>query len=325
MAASDAPDLTKTSEKIPIVIICGPTASGKSSLAISIAQEFDAEIISADSRQIYRQLKLGTDRLDQDEWQGIPHYLMGEVDLGQRFTVFDFVQRAKEAIADIHERGKRIIVCGGTGFYIRALTQGIYELPDDDMKYREELLDMVSAHGVGYLHDKLKDVDPKAAAELHPHNFVRVIRALEIYHLTGLRRSEQARLPTTRNENLRFLQIILMPPRDALYRKIEKRVDQMVQEGLIEETRRIYESDLRKALLQAKIVGYDEVTAFLEGHMEQEEAVNLIKQNTRRYAKRQYTWFRAVKKARILEHFGNEARSECVKLIKPFWAASLIK
>jgi len=319
MAASGAPD-SNTPGTIPIVIISGPTCSGKSSLAIELAKLYDAEIISADSRQIFRQLKIGTDRLDEDEWQGIPHHLMGAVDLGQRFTVFDFVRETNRIAEEIHDRGKRVIICGGTGLYLRALTDGIYELPDEDMKYRNELLDLVATHGVDYLHKRLGEVDPEAAAELHPHNVVRVIRALELYQITGLTRKDQADLPTTRNERLLFLYLVLMPDRDELYRKIEDRVRAMVDNGLFEEVERLYSSEWQTALRESKVVGYDEVVRHFDGLLSRAEAISLIMQNTRRYAKRQYTWFRAEKKAEVLKYFGNRARPQSIKLIRPFWA-----
>ena len=320
MAGSGALD-NDPSGIIPIVIIGGPTCSGKSSLAIELAGLFNAEIISADSRQIYRQLKIGTDRMDEEEWQGIRHHLMGTVDLGQRFTVFDFVRDAEKIIDDLHARRKRIIVCGGTGLYLRALTEGIFELPDDDLKYRNELLDLVATHGVDRLHNKLREVDPEAAAELHPHNVVRVIRAIELFRITGLTRTEQAGLPTTRNERFRFLYIVLMPERSELYRRIDNRVKIMVNNGLFEETEKIYRSEQQAALRQSKVVGYDELVRYFDGTLSRSEAISLIMQNTRRYAKRQYTWFRAVKSAQTFGYFGNQARPECIKLIEPFWAA----
>jgi tRNA dimethylallyltransferase len=322
MAVSGEPDQRIPSVNIPIVIISGPTCSGKSSLALKLAQKHRAEIISADSRQIYKQLKIGTDRLDESEWQGIPHHLMGSVDLGQRFTVFDFVRQAGEIIEEVHRRKKSIIVCGGTGLYLRALTDGIYELPDEDMKYRNELLDLVAAHGADHLYHMLQKNDHEAAAGLHPHNLVKVIRALEINHLTGMTIKELSGLPTTKDERFQFLHVILMPDRTALYQRIEKRVLQMVEGGLFEEVEAIYQSDHQDALRRSKVVGYSEIILHFDGQLTRPEAVNLIMQNTRRYAKRQFTWFRAVKKAHILEFFGNEAAKECIKLIEPFWTGS---
>ena len=320
MGVSGAPDRESPVSGIPVVIICGPTCSGKSSLAINLARKFNAEIISADSRQIYHRLKIGTDRLDEDQWQGIRHHLMGMVDLNQRFTVFDFVQLAQDAILEIHNRGKRVIICGGTGLYLRALTDGIYELPEEDMDYRSELLDLAARYGIDYLHTMLTEVDPEAAAELHPHNTVRVIRALEINHLTGMRKDELNHLPTTRDSRFRFLQIALMPSREELYRRIEERVDQMTEQGLLKEVQAIFESPEGKDLQERKIIGYREIISFIRGELTWNEAVVAIKQNTRRYAKRQFTWFRALREAKIIEEFGNHAFENCIKLMEPFWA-----
>jgi len=318
MADSGGAEGSAGANKIRVVVIGGPTGSGKSSLAIELAQKYDAEIISADSRQIYRQLKIGTDRLDEEAQQGIRHHLMGDVDLDSRFTVFDFVERAGRIIEEIDGRGKRVIVCGGTGLYLRALIEGIYELPDEDLQYRSELLDRVAVHGVHHLHDILKGIDPEAAREIHPNNLVRVMRAIELYNITGLRSGQRSTLPTTRNEKLDFLQIILVPERGELYRKIEVRVDEMFARGLPEEVEGLYNSSWRNHLKDCKVVGYRELVAYLEGHIDLEEARNLIKQNTRRYAKRQYTWFRAVKEANFLKLFGNRAGAEDIKVLEDY-------
>jgi tRNA dimethylallyltransferase len=315
MAGSDE---VKGSDRIPVVLISGPTGSGKSSLAIEMASRFEAEIISADSRQIYRQMKIGTDRLDEKQQKGITHHLMGTVDLGQRFTVFDFVSQAHEIIERIVARGRRVIVCGGTGLYLRALVDGIYEIPDEDLSYRNDLLDMVAAHGHEYVYRMLTQIDPDAAAELHPHNLVRVIRALEMYHITGKRKNERAELPTTKNERLSFLYVILMPERSRLYRRIEQRVDEMIAEGLVDEVKGLAQSEFGEPLRQSKVVGYREVLSYLDGESSLDEAIALIKQNTRRYAKRQYTWFRAVKEAETIEAFGADAAAKCAQLIQSF-------
>lgn len=319
MAASGEADRRQPTAVIPVIVISGPTCSGKSSLAITMARQFGAEIISADSRQIFRQLKIGTDRLDEDEWQGVVHHLMGMVDLGERFTVFDFVRQAGETIESVSAGQRRVIVCGGTGLYIRALVDGIYEIPDEDMWYRHELLDLAAAHGAGYVYGMLMEIDPETAKDLHPHNLVRVIRALEIYHITGLKKSELTDLPTTKDDRFRFRQIILLPDRDALYQRIEERVDGMMARGLLEEVMRIRESSSRPALEKSKVVGYAELMSHLDGEISLDAAVNLIKQNTRRYAKRQYTWFRAVKRARVIRDFGEGADETCRGLIKTFW------
>lgn len=304
---------------VKIVVIAGPTASGKSSLAVKIAGTYDAEIISADSRQIYRQLKIGTDRLDESQWQGIPHHLMGSHDLDESFTAFDFVSEAERAIEAARGRGKRVIICGGTGLYMRALIDGIYELPDGDVSYRNELLDLAAARGPKFIHDMLAEVDPEEASQVHYNNMIRVIRALEIYHLTGKPKSSIKAITEPRNENYRFLQIILSPPRDELYNRIEQRVDEMFTEGLPDEVNTVLKSEYGSAMRQRKIVGYSELIDYLEDEITIDEARRLIKQNTRRYAKRQFTWFRRISDAIVVGQFGADAYEKAAGAVETFW------
>lgn len=304
---------------IRIAVIAGPTCSGKSSLAIRLAQKYDADIVSADSRQIYRQLKIGTDRLDPDEWEGVTHHLMGTVDLDERFTVFDFVRHTTDIIDKTYSAGRRIIVCGGTGLYIRALTEGIFEIPDEDMSYRNELLEIASTRGPKVLYDMLMQVDPASAKEIHPHNMIRVVRALEIYHITGRPKSELLSMPDTKDERFSFFRLLLMPPRQELYNKIEARVDDMITRGLFDEARAIYDSDYREALKACKVVGYAEIVRYFEGELTREEAIGLIKQNTRRFAKRQYTWFRAEKADMVADSFGSDAAEKAVAALDSWW------
>jgi tRNA dimethylallyltransferase len=307
------------SSAIPVVIICGPTCSGKSDLAITVAQKFDAEIISADSRQIYRQLKIGTARLEPGDWEGIPHYFLGNVDLGERFTAYDFACKASNIIEKVHERGKRIVICGGTGLYIRALVDGIVELPDDKPMFRNELLELAATQGPEYVHRMLAEVDPEEAARIHPHNMIRVIRALELYQLTGRRKSKLSEMTFPKCRRLTASYIILNPPREKLYQLIEERVDRMMAAGLEAEARQIYESPLREELRRCKIVGYNELIEYFEGRYSLAEAVNLIKQDTRRYAKRQYTWFHRFKTGNVFDSFGQEASEISLKVVKGYW------
>ena len=308
------------SEKIKIIVIFGPTCSGKSSLALSLAHQFDCEIISADSRQIYRQLKIGTDRLDENQWQGIAHHLMGSHDLDYRFTAFDFVDIAERAIREASARGRHVIICGGTGLYIRALVQGIYELPDGDVSYRNELLDLAASKGPKFIHDMLVKVDPEEAAQVHYNNMIRVIRALEIYNLTGRPKSKILKDTAPRNDDFVFLQINLNPPRDELYNLIDARVDKMFEDGLLQEAEAVWESTHREALKDRRIVGYSELIEYFEDRISLEEAKNLTKQNTRRYAKRQYTWLKGVKQAEVISGFGKDALAPCLKLAGSFWS-----
>jgi tRNA dimethylallyltransferase len=320
MAGLGEPDQVQTDQPIKIIVISGPTCSGKSSLAIEMAKRFNAEIISADSRQIYRQLKIGTDRLDRDEMQGVEHHLMGIIDLGQRFTAFDFVKRSEETILKADSENRRAIICGGTGLYIRALTDGIFEIADSQMSYRNELLDLASTRGPKHIYDMLAEIDPISADDIHPNNLIKIIRALEIYYITGVRKSELLAHTSPRNRRFRFRQIILSPDRELLYNRIDSRVNLMIENGLIDEAKKLYESSFGRALNDTKVVGYAELIRFFDGDLTRDEAISSIKQNTRRYAKRQFTWFRSVKSAKIIKCFGPEAVEPCAKLIESFLA-----
>jgi len=305
-----------------VIIISGPTASGKSFLAIELAKLFSGEIISADSRQIFRQLKIGTDRLDENEWQGIPHYFMGSHDLGERFTAFDFARGSERLIGEIHGKNNLPVVCGGTGLYIRALVDGIFEIPEDDMSYRQELLDIATRQGPKFIFDMLSKIDPEEASRIHPQNMIKVIRALEIHHITGIPKSELMRKGESPKNDYRYLHIILLPDREQVYKRIEARVDQMIELGLVDEARRVFGATFSEALRQSKIVGYSELIDHFEDRISLAEAIRLIKQNTRRYAKRQYTWFRAVKRAKKVPYFGREAVEMAQSLVREFLPAT---
>jgi len=309
MIASAEPD--NISAKIPVVIISGPTGSGKSPLAIALAHQIKGEVISADSRQIFRQLKIGTARLDETEWQGIPHHLTGMVDLDQRFTAFDFAQQAQAIAKHIDAQNKRAIVCGGTGLYLRAVVDGIFEIPDEDMTYRQELIDLAAREGSVSLHRMLTEVDPEEAAQTHPHNTIRVIRALEIFRLTGRPKSAWKELTDVAERPFRFLHLILMPDRMLLYQALDQRVNRMIALGLVDEARAVYESRYKEALCRCKVVGYAELIDHFEGRHTLEDAASLIMQNTRRFAKRQCTWFRPIKHAKVMPCFGTEALDIC--------------
>lgn len=301
-----------------VIVIGGPTACGKSSLAVSLALEFGAEIISADSRQIYRELEIGTARMTKEAMRGIPHYLSGIIELGRRYTVFDFVKDAQRLIEDISGRDKRVIVCGGTGLYLKALVDGIFEIPDDDFSYRQELIDLAARDGATVIHGMLAAVDPEEAEKIHPNNLVKVIRALEIFHITGRPKSYWTENRTIPNPSFRFHQLVLVPERAKLYGRINDRVGEMIQNGLVEEARRVYDSPGGEALRQCKIVGYEELIDYFEGCLPLEAAIESIRQNTRRFAKRQYTWFRGTKRAEFVAGFGEEVFDRCRESILAF-------
>jgi tRNA dimethylallyltransferase len=310
-----------TSGRIPVIVISGPTASGKSSLAIEIALEIGAEVISADSRQVYRALKIGTARLSEEGMKGVPHHLSGFIELGQRYTVFDYMRDAQRLTREITARGRRVIVCGGTGLYLRALIDGIFEIPEDELSYRQELIDLAARRGPTFIHAMLSEVDPEEAAKVHPNNLVKVIRALEIFRITGRPKSHWAETQTFPPPDFKFLHLTLLPERKELYKRIDARVEEMIGKGLLEEAKAINDSPDREALRQCKIVGYSELIDYFQGRFPIETARVLIKQNSRRFAKRQYTWFRGMKRAEVVEAFGEEAADRCRTSILAFLGA----
>lgn len=306
------------SGKIPVIVISGPTASGKSSLAVELALEIGAEVVSADSRQVYRALKIGTARMGEEEMKGVPHHLSGIIELGQRYTVFDYMRDAQSLIREISARGRRTIVCGGTGLYLRALIDGIFEIPEDDFSYRQELIDLAARQGPAFIHQMLSEIDPEEAAKVHPNNLVKVVRALEIFRITGRTKSYWAETQTTPSPDFIFLHLILLPDRTDLYKRVDARVVEMAEQGLLNEVKGVYDSPDREALRQCKIVGYGELIDYFDGRFPLETAWEMIKQNTRRFAKRQYTWFRGMKRASVIEAFGEVSFRPCLKSILTF-------
>lgn len=320
MAALEEPEQRLPIPDIKIVVICGPTGSGKSCLAINLAKKYNAEIISADSKQIYKPIKIGTARLSEEEQQGVAHYLMGCCELTDRFTAFDFVELAGAEIIRLEGQKKRAIICGGTGLYLRALTEGVFEVQGEDMDYRNRMIALAAEKGPSHIHQMLVKVDPVEAKSIHPHNMIKVIRALEICYLTGKTKTELKSTTRPVYDNFKFLQIVLLPNRQQLYKKIDDRVDEMIVGGLIEETREIYKSSLGQALKEKKIVGYSELIEHFEGEITLDRAVELIKQNSRRYAKRQFTWFKAARDLMPpIQEFGPEAFEAADQIIEQFW------
>lgn len=279
-------------EQRAIPVICGPTGSGKTAATLELAEEFPLEIISADSRQIIRGLDIGTAKPTREEQHRVPFHLIDCVALGERYSAFRFIDDATVAIEEILLRGHLPVVVGGTGLYLRGLTEGIVEIEEADLSVRAQLDDEMARLGPERMYDRLMHIDPLEAARIHPNNRVRVIRALEIFALTGRTKSELAATGRYRKSVHTFMYYCLLPSREELYRRINERVDRMVDEGLLEEIRRIIDDGGEDALRTANILGYKEVLDYLAGRFGFEEAVALIKQNHRRYAKRQITWFR---------------------------------
>lgn len=276
----------------PLVILTGPTAVGKTALSIALAKHLSGEIVSADSMQVYRGLDIGSAKITKEEMNGVPHHLIDILPPQERFDVYRFRQSAKEAVADIYERGHLPIVVGGTGFYIQALLYDIdFTEENNDPAYRKELEALAKTDGDA-LHQKLAAVDPQAAKDIHPHNHKRLIRALEYYHLTGMRISEHNRAMREKPSPYDFCYFVLTDKRERIYTAIERRVDQMLVGGLVEEVERLRSQGVARNTTAMQGLGYKEMYDCLGGEYPLDEAVRLIKRDTRHFAKRQLTWFR---------------------------------
>ncbi|MDD5107411.1 MAG: tRNA (adenosine(37)-N6)-dimethylallyltransferase MiaA [Desulfuromonadaceae bacterium] len=276
-----------------IIIVCGPTASGKSDLAVCLAQVLGGEIVNADSMQIYCGLDIGTAKPSPEQQGGIRHHLINSIAPDHPFSAADFAAAAAVAINDITSRGKRAIVAGGTGLYIRALVKGLVDSPSGDDKLRQSLQNEAGLIGNEGMWEKLRRVDPELAATLHPNNLVRIIRALEVYQLTGIPLSDSQQKHAFSLQRYDTLQIGIAVERQKLYQRIDQRVDQMVAAGLLDEVRGLLTAGFNRDLKVMRSIGYKEVAAHIDGELTFEDAISLIKRNTRRYAKRQQTWFGA--------------------------------
>jgi tRNA dimethylallyltransferase len=275
-----------------ILTILGPTASGKTKVSLEIADILKGEIISADSRQIYRFMDIGTAKPGLEERKKVPHHLIDIVNPDDYFSAADYSTKAREAVKDVLGRGKKPIVVGGSGLYLRAVFKGIFKGPGKDEKLRSELKEKTEKYGVEFLFNKLEEKDPEAAKKIGPHNLVRIIRALEVYELTGKKISELQKKGEYPPEEHNFVKIGLELEREHLYQRIDQRVEQMIKAGLVDEVKSLKEKgyDLRFAPL--KTFGYKEIFHYLDGKMSLDEATQNIKLETRHYAKRQITWFK---------------------------------
>ncbi len=283
-------------EKKPLVILTGPTAVGKTSLSILLAKKINAEVISADSMQIYRHMDIGSAKIRPEEMGGVRHYLIDELMPSEPFNVTRFQDMANAAMREIYEKGKIPLIVGGTGFYIQAVLYGIdFEQTKEDPVYRKKLEQLVQEKGSLYLHNLLIRTDEKAAQEIHANNVKRVIRALEYYHLTGKPISAHNEAERQKESPYAFCYFVLNDDRELLYERIDARVDQMLQAGLLEEVMRLKEMGYDRSLISMQGIGYKELLAFLDGEYPLEEAVRIIKRDTRHFAKRQLTWFRREK------------------------------
>ncbi|WP_240482285.1 tRNA (adenosine(37)-N6)-dimethylallyltransferase MiaA [Fictibacillus enclensis] len=276
-----------------LIVIVGPTAVGKTKTGIELAKALNGEVISGDSMQIYRGMDIGTAKISKDEMEGIPHHLIDIKDPCDSFSAAEFQDRAKTCITDINKRGKLPIIVGGTGLYIRSVTHKyMFSTASGDEHYREKLEDLHSEKGADWLYAILQEKDPESATRIHPNNVRRVIRALEIYHVTGKTMTETLKEQEQSQESPYDLRLIgLSMERSLLYKRINERVDQMMSQGLLAEAERLYREGVRDCQ-SVQAIGYKEIYEYLDGRMTLEEAVELLKRNSRRYAKRQYTWFR---------------------------------
>ena len=275
-----------------IPIICGPTGSGKTGAAVRLAEIFPIEVISADSRQVIKYLNIGTAKPTPEECKAVKFHLVDIIDPGERFSAFKFIDSADRAISDILSRDKIPIIVGGTGLYLKALSDGVVEIEEEDMAIREKLEEEMEQYGPEIMYDNLMRVDPIEAVKLHFNNQRRVIRALEIFYLTGKTKSEIVTTGKYFKSKYSFKYYCLAQEREILYERINSRVDQMLKMGWLNEIQELIKQGMGDSIRRANVIGYSELLDYLEGKYTLEEAVLLIKQNTRRYAKRQMTWFR---------------------------------
>ena len=276
-----------------LIVLTGPTGVGKTDLSIRLAKELDGSIISADSMQVYKHMDIGTAKIMPQEMDGIPHYLVDCLEVDDDFNVARFKTMAKEALTDIYNKGRLPIVVGGTGFYIQALLKDVdFDEAKGETSLRAELLAYYNTKGADALHERLREVDPEAADKIHPNNIKRVIRALEFYHESGEKISSHNDRESVKESPYNYKYFVLTNDRDILYKNIELRIDRMLDAGLVDEVKRIKDMGYSKDLISQQGLGYKEIWAYLDGEMSLDEAVNILKRDTRRFAKRQLTWFR---------------------------------
>ena len=284
-------------KKIPLIILTGPTAVGKTDLSIKLAKSLDAEIISADSMQIYKYMDIGSAKVTEEEMDGVAHYMIDEVTPDVPFSVSEFQSRSEKYIDEIHAKGKNIIVTGGTGLYLNSL---IYDMDfaksNANSEIREKLEAELKENGIDYMHEKLKSLDEEAANRIHKNNTKRVIRAIEVC-LSGQKMSDFSK-DLNYNEKYKPIIIILNRDREVLYDRINRRVDIMLENGLLDEVKGLLKMGYKKDMISMQGIGYKELIKYLDGEYTYEEAVEIIKRDSRRYAKRQITWFKRYQDAK---------------------------
>ncbi len=295
MSNTTTQQVTNSIEKKPLVILTGPTAVGKTALSIKLAKAINGEMISADSMQVYKHMNIGTAKIMPEEMEGIMHHLIDVLDPTEDFNVFTFQTMAKQALDDIYTKGKIPIIVGGTGFYIQSL---LYDISFEDTEvsaYRAELTSYYEQYGAHALHERLKDIDPVSYKEIHENNVKRVIRALEFYHDTGYPISQHNAEQREKESPYNFEYFVLTDDRALLYERIEKRIDIMVDQGLVKEVQSLLDYGCTPEMVSMQGLGYKEIIPYLNNECSLEDAIYILKRDTRHFAKRQLTWFRREK------------------------------
>ncbi len=285
--------MSLTIVKPNVIVICGPTALGKTSIAIDLARTFKGEIVGADSMQIHRHMNIGTAKPTPDEQSIVPHHMIDIVDPNEPFDARQFAIMAHEKIMDLHARRVSPFVIGGTGLYIKALLHGLFEAMPADPDVRTRLKQEAEIHGTDFLHKRLSQLDSATAKRIHPNDTYRILRALEVYELTGKTISELQGEHSFTDKPFRVLKIGLHMDREIIYDRINRRVDAMIDSGLVNEVKGLLGMGYSADLKSMQSIGYRHMVDFIEGHSSWEEALRTLKRDTRRYAKRQLTWFKA--------------------------------
>ncbi|MFI3208043.1 MAG: tRNA (adenosine(37)-N6)-dimethylallyltransferase MiaA [Eubacteriales bacterium] len=299
--------------KKPLIILTGPTAVGKTKASIALAKAVNGEIISADSMQVYKYMDIGTAKITTEEMDGVTHYLIDDLLPNQEFSVAVFKEMALKAMNEIYEKGKIPIIVGGTGFYIQALLYDIDFSEVEGHPYREELECFAQEHGANALHHRLLEIDPQAAKDIHENNVKRVIRAIEYYYENGRKISEHNALEREKESPYTFCYIVLNDKREHLYSRIDSRIDIMKDQGLVEEVEGLLQAGYSRDLVAMQGLGYKEIVAYLEGEISLEEALRILKRDTRHFAKRQITWFKRERDVQWIQKDAYEYDEEKIK------------
>jgi len=307
--------MVSATKKPKLIVICGPTGIGKTSIGIRLAEKLGGEIISADSMQIYRTMDIGTAKPTAEEQNRVLHHLIDIVDPDEDFDAVRFAQMARDKVVQLHQKGVLPVVVGGTGLYIKALLQGLFQSNPVDPQIRERLTQEAEENGSSHLHDRLKQVDPATATRLHPNDAYRIVRALETIESTGRSISEHHQDHGFADEPFNALKIGLQMDRPKLYDRIDQRVDLMIEAGLVDEVKKLLGMGYSADLKAMQSIGYRQVVDFIEGRLAWDECVRTLKRDTRRFAKRQFTWFGA---DRQIQWYEPDQLNEMIRLAEGF-------